>query len=40
MKAAQHGSAGDRSLDREVTVATGSVASFGGVSHSPAKAVV
>ena len=39
-KSARHSFAGDSSFDREVTVATGSVASFGGVSHSPATAVV
>ncbi len=39
-KTAQHSSAGDRSFHREVAVATGPVASLGGVSHSPKKAVV
>ena len=34
MKTAQHSPAGDRSFDREATVATGSVASFGGVTHT------
>ncbi len=33
MKTAQHSSAGDRSFDREVTGATGPVASFGGVTQ-------
>ena len=32
-KAARHSFAGDRSFDREVTVATGPVASFGGVTQ-------
>jgi len=38
-KTARRSSAGDRSFDREAAVATGSVASLGGASPSPKKAV-